>query len=104
MSKITKRKAICLNKKESEDLLKRLGKEERIAAVEKSTFNNVLKDIIPEKTLAEILDINTSSLRSYRKKGLPYIKVGSKTYFSQKSVYIWLLKQERVTERLKSGI
>ena len=95
MSKIAKRKAIALNKKETEDLLRRLGKEARIATVENSTSNKVLTDIITEKTLAEILGIKTDTLRGHRKKGLPYIKVGSKTYFSQKSVYIWLLKQEQ---------
>ena len=93
--KIIKRKAVELNKKETDELLKRLGKEDRIAAVEKSTSNQVLRDIITEKTLAEILSIKTETLRAYRKKGLPYIKLGNKTYFSQKSVYIWLLKQEK---------
>jgi len=75
--------------------LKSLGKEARIATVENSTSNKVLTDIITEKTLAEILDIKTDTLRDHRKKGLPYIKLGNKTYFSQKSVYIWLLKQEK---------
>ena len=75
--------------------MKNLGKEARIATVENSTSNQVLRDIITEKTLAEILSIKTETLRTYRKKGLPYIKIGSKTYFSQKSVYIWLLKQEQ---------
>jgi len=92
---ITKRKAINLNKKETAELLKRLGKEDRIRAVENSTSNKVLSDIITEKVLAKILDIKMGTLRDYRKKGLPYIKIGSKTYFSQKSVYIWLLKQEQ---------
>jgi len=92
---ITKRKSITLNKKETAELLKRLGKEDRIRAVENSTSNKVLSDIITEKTLAKILDVETGTLRAYRKKGLPYIKIGSKTYFSQKSVYIWLLKQEQ---------
>jgi len=55
----------------------------------------VLKDIITEEALSKILDIKKETLRDHRKKGLPYIKLGSKTYFSQKSVYIWLLKQER---------
>ena len=75
--------------------MKSLGKEARIATVENSTSNKVLTDIITEKTLAEILDIKTDTLRDHRKKGLPYIKLGNKTYFSQKSVYIWLLKQEK---------
>ncbi len=92
---MAKRKAIPLNKRETDELLKNLGKEDRIRAVENSTSNKVLTDIITEKTLAEILDIKTDTLRGHRKKGLPYIKVGSKTYFSQKSVYIWLLKQEQ---------
>ena len=95
MRLITKRKAIQLNKRETDELLKNLGKEDRIVAVEKSTSNQVLRDIITEKTLAEILTIKTGTLRTYRKKGLPYIKIGSKTYFSQKSIYIWLLKQEQ---------
>lgn len=95
MSKISKRKPIKLNKKETDELLKRLGKEDRIAAVEKSTSNQVLKDIITEECLAEILEIKIDTLRDHRKKGLPYIKLGNKTYFSQKSVYIWLLKQEK---------
>ena len=95
MRPITKRKAIELNKKETDELLKSLGKETRIATVENSTSNKVLTDIITEKTLAEILEIKTDTLRTYRKKGLPYIKLGNKTYFSQKSVYIWLLKQEK---------
>ena len=95
MSKITKKKAITLNKKETDELLKNLGKEARIATVENSTSNKVLTDIITEKTLAEILEVKTETLRAYRKKGLPYIKLGNKTYFSQKSVYIWLLKQEK---------
>ena len=90
-----KKKAIALNKKETTELLKRLGKEDRIRAVENSTSNKVLSDIITEKILAKILDVKTETLRAYRKKGLPYIKIGSKTYFSQKSVYIWLLKQEQ---------
>ena len=92
---ITKRKPIELNKKETDELLKNLGKETRIATIENSTSNKVLTDIITEKILAKILEIKTDTLRVYRKKGLPYIKVGHKTYFSQKSVYIWLLKQER---------
>ena len=95
VSKITKRKAIKLNKKETDELLKRLGKEDRIAAIENSTSNKVLTDIIIEEALSKILDINISILRACRKKGLPYIKIGNKTYFSQKSVYIWLLKQEK---------
>ena len=95
VSKITKRKSIQLNKKETEDLLRRLGKEDRIASIEKSTSNQVLKDIITEDCLAEILGVNRQTLRGYRKKGLPYIKVGNKTYHSQKSVYIWLFKQEQ---------
>ena len=95
MRKITKRKAIKLNKKETDELLKRLGKEARIATVENSISNQVLKDIITEQALAKILDIKKETLRDHRKKGLPYIKLGSKTYFSQKSVYIWLLKQEQ---------
>ena len=93
--KITKRKAVELNKKETNELLKNLGKEDRIATVENSTSNKVLTDIITEEALSKILDISVSTLRAYRKKGLPYIKVGNKTYFSQKSVYIWLLKQEK---------
>lgn len=92
---ITKRKAINLSKRETDELLKRLGKEDRIKAVETSTSNKVLSDIITEDCLAEILGVNKEILRGYRKKGLPYIKVGSKTYHSQKSVYIWLLKQEK---------
>ena len=95
MRPITKRKSIKLNKKETDELLKRLGKETRIAAVENSTSNQVLKDIITEQALAKILDIKKETLRDHRKKGLPYIKLGNKTYFSQKSVYIWLLKQEK---------
>ena len=95
MRKITKRKSIKLNKKETDELLKRLGKEARIATVENSTSNQVLKDIITEQALAKILDIKKETLRDHRKKGLPYIKLGNKTYFSQKSVYIWLLKQEK---------
>ena len=93
--KIAKRKAVKLNKKETNDLLKRLGKEDRIAAVEKSTSNNVLKDIITEKALAETFEVSIDTLRGYREKGLPYIKVGNKTYFSQKSIYIWLLRLEK---------
>jgi len=93
--KITKRKSINLNKKETDELLKRLGKEARIVTVENSTYNKVLTDIITEEALAKILDIKKETLRDHRKKGLPYIKLGNKTYFSQKSVYIWLLKQER---------
>ena len=95
MSKISKRKPIKLNKKETDELLKRLGKEARISAVENSTSNKILTDIITEDTLGKILEIKTDTLRAYRKKGLPYIKVGNKTYFSQKSVYIWLLKEEK---------
>ena len=95
MRAITKRKAIKLNKKETDELLKNLGKEDRIRAVENSTSNKVLSDIITEKILAKILDVKTGTLRDYRKKGLPYIKIGSKIYFSQKSIYIWLLKQEQ---------
>jgi len=93
--KIAKRKAVKLNKKETNDLLKRLGKEDRIAAVEKSTSNNVLKDIITEKALAETFEVSIDTLRGYREKELPYIKVGNKTYFSQKSIYIWLLRLEK---------
>jgi len=92
---ISKRKAVQLNKKETQELLKNLGKEDRIKTVENSTSNKVLTDIITEEALSKILDIKKETLRAYRKKGLPYIKVGSKTYFSQKSVYIWLLKQEK---------
>jgi len=92
---IIKRKAIELSKKETNELLKRLGKEARIATVENSTSNKVLTDIITEEALSKILDIKKETLRDHRKKGLPYIKLGNKTYFSQKSVYIWLLKQER---------
>jgi len=92
---ISKRKAIELNKKETDELLKNLGKEARISTVENSTSNQVLKDIITEQSLAKILDIKKETLRDHRKKGLPYIKLGNKIYFSQKSVYIWLLKQER---------
>ena len=95
MRPITKRKAIQLNKKETNELLKRLGKEDRIKAVETSTSNKVLTDIITEDILGKILAMKKETLRGYRKKGLPYIKIGSKTYFSQKSVYIWLLKQEK---------
>jgi len=92
---IAKRKSIKLNKKQTDELLKRLGKETRIATVENSTSNQVLKDIITEEALSKILDIKKETLRDHRKKGLPYIKLGNKTYFSQKSVYIWLLKQEK---------
>jgi len=92
---ITKKKSIKLNKKETDQLLKRLGKETRIATVENSTSNKVLTDIITEEALSKILDIKKETLRDHRKKGLPYIKLGNKTYFSQKSVYIWLLKQEK---------
>jgi hypothetical protein len=92
---IAKRKAIELNKKETDELLKNLGKEARIATVENSTSNKVLTDIITGQALSKILDIKKETLRDHRKKGLPYIKVGNKTYFSQKSVYIWLLKQEK---------
>ena len=95
MRPITKRKSIKLNKKETDELLKRLGKEARIATVENSTSNKVLTDIITEEALAKILDMKKETLRDHRKKGLPHIKLGNKTYFSQKSVYIWLLKQER---------
>ena len=93
--KISKRKTVELNRKETDELLKNLGKEARIATVENSTSNKVLTDIITEDTLAKILEIKKETLRAYRKKGLPYIKLGNKTYFSQKSVYIWLLKQEK---------
>jgi len=92
---IAKRKAVELSKKETQELLKRLGKEDRIKTVENSTSNKVLSDIITEEALSKILDMKKETLRDHRKKGLPYIKVGSKTYFSQKSVYIWLLKQEK---------
>jgi len=92
---INKRKSIKLNKKQTDELLKRLGKETRIATVENSTSNKVLTDIITEECLAKILDIKKETLRDHRKRGLPYIKLGNKTYFSQKSVYIWLLKQEK---------
>lgn len=95
MRAIAKRKAIELNKKETDELLKNLGKEARIATVENSTSNKVLTDIITGEALSEILDIKKETLRDHRKKGLPYIKVGNKTYFPQKSVYIWLLKQEK---------
>ena len=95
MRPINKRKAVELSKKETQDLLRSLGKEDRIKTVENSTSNKVLTDIITEEALSKILDISVSTLRAYRKKGLPYIKVGNKTYFSQKSVYIWLLTQEK---------
>jgi len=64
-------------------------------AVENSVGNQCLKDIITETTLAEMLDLKIGTLRSYRKDELPHIKVGMKTYYSQKSVYIWLLKREK---------
>lgn len=95
MRAIAKRKAIELNKKETDELLKNLGKGARIPTVENSTSNKVLTDIITGEALSKILDIKKETLRNHRKKGLPYIKVGNKTYFSQKSVYIWLLKQEK---------
>ena len=95
MRPIAKGKAVELSKKETQELLRNLGKEDRIKTVENSTSNKVLSDIITEECLAKILDIKKGTLRDHRKKGLPYIKLGNKTYFSQKSVYIWLLKQER---------
>ena len=95
MRPITKRKAIKLNKKQTDELLKSLGKEDRIRTVENSTSNKVLTDIIREKVLSKALDLHSNTLRRYRDQGLPYIKLGNKTYYSQKSVYIWLLKQEK---------
>jgi hypothetical protein len=93
--KITKGKAIQLNKKETDELLKNLGKQDRIRAVENTTSNQILKDIIPEEVLSKILALHPNTLLRYRKQGLPHIKLGNKTYYSQKSVYIWLLKQEK---------
>ena len=61
----------------------------------KKKVKQPLDDIMTESDLAEIFDCTVDTLYLYRKDlGLPYIKVGRDIYYSQKSVYNWLLSLE----------
>ena len=58
--------------------------------------NPLVDDIVDKPSLALYLDCHEETIRNYQKDfGLPFIKIGSNTYFSIKSVYKWLMQNER---------
>ena len=58
--------------------------------------NLLVDDIINKACLAIYLDCTEETITYYQKEfGLPFIKVGSKTYFSIKSTYNWLIEREK---------
>jgi len=58
--------------------------------------NPLVDDIVDKPSLALYLDCHEETIRNYQKEfGLPFIKIGSNTYFSIKSVYKWLMENER---------
>ena len=58
--------------------------------------NPLVDDIVDKPSLALYLNCHEETIRNYQKDfGLPFIKIGSNTYFSIKSVYKWLMGNER---------
>ena len=58
--------------------------------------NLLVDDIVDKPSLALYLNCHEETIRNYQKEfGLPFIKIGSNTYFSIKSVYKWLMERER---------
>ena len=58
--------------------------------------NPLVDDIVDKPSLALYLDCHEETIRNYQKEfGLPFIKIGSNSYFSIKSVYKWLMENER---------
>lgn len=49
-----------------------------------------LKDLIPEKNLAEALGVSVSTLRGYRLKGCPWINVGGHAFYLESDFMEWV--------------
>ena len=58
--------------------------------------NPLVDDIVDKPSLALYLDCSEDTITNYQKDfGLPFIKIGASTYFSIKSVYKWLMENEK---------
>lgn len=57
--------------------------------------NILVDDIIGKPNLATYLDCTEETISYYQKeKGLPFVPLGRKTYFSVKEVYAWLIERQ----------
>ena len=52
-----------------------------------------LEKFMPHETLANILGIKSGLLREWRKKGLPFIRIGTKVFYHETEVCQWLKNQ-----------
>lgn len=58
--------------------------------------NLLVDDIVDKPSLALYLNCSEDTITNYQKDfGLPFIKIGAGTYFSIKSVYKWLMENEK---------
>ncbi len=65
------------------------------AALAGKRKNSLVDDIIDKPSLAIWLDCTDETISYYQKeKGLPFIPLGRKTYFSVKEVYQWLIERQ----------
>ncbi len=61
-----------------------------------------LSEFIPAESLQEHLKISRTVLRSWMASGLPFIRVGLRLYFRERSVARWLSTQERTQDPLEN--
>ncbi len=54
-----------------------------------------LSEFIPADNLQEHLKITRPVLRAWIERGLPYVRVGLRLYFRERSVAAWLSQQEK---------
>ncbi len=59
-----------------------------------------LSEFIPADNLQGHLKITRPVLRAWIARGLPYVRVGLRLYFREKSVAAWLSQQERTRDAL----
>jgi phage terminase Nu1 subunit (DNA packaging protein) len=60
-----------------------------------------IKDILTLKQIAKILNVTEQTVSSWRKMGMPYVKIGKLVYVIQDSFVKWVKNQE-INEKTKN--
>jgi phage terminase Nu1 subunit (DNA packaging protein) len=60
-----------------------------------------IKDILTLKQIAKILNVTEQTVSSWRKIGMPYVKIGKLVYVIQDSFVKWVKNQE-INEKTKN--
>jgi len=53
-------------------------------------------DLMDRKSLAKMFGVSTMTIYTWQQRALPYVRIGSKTYYFEQSVLEWLKSRETV--------